>query len=182
MTDKMTLITIKDTGHVLAALSRAADPETALTPAVLAGEYMSVRYIGDPTGIGYGENEFQIKPDQLEVAITDLDADVISTPRSFYVDADKKVQPSDATGVTPSFPSNVQLHITVLAAVPQERKVRVEVIDVDDPTERQTVTGKIALNATQTDISLRPLKTTSFYEVLTLVQTFMPDRRNMSTP
>jgi hypothetical protein len=181
MTDKMTLITLKDTGHVLAALSRAADPEATLTPAVLAGEYMSVRYVGNPTGVGYGENEFQIKADQLDVAITDLDADVITTPRSFYVDADKKVQPADASGVTSAFTTNAEIRITV-AAVPQERKVRVEIIDVSDPTERQAVTGKIALNATQTVISLRPLKTTSVYEVLTLVQTFMPDRRNINTP
>lgn len=182
MSDKMTVLFVKDTGQVVAALTRAADPEAKLAADLLAGEALVLRYLGNPTAIGYGDNEFLIESDELDVLIPDLDTDVIANPRSFIVDENQTVQPANSfTTVTPSFPNTAQIRIAVGAAVAQEAKVRVEIIDLDT-SERQVVTGKIAAAAMEVDINLRPLTPLTFHEVLTLVQGFELDRRNIVTP
>ncbi len=182
MTDKMTVLFVKDTGQVVAALTRAADPEAKLTADLLVGDALVLRYIGDPTELGYGLTDFPIEPDELDVLTPDLETAVLSSPRSFFVDGDKKVQPTNSiSGVTPNFPSTAQIQITAGVAVTQESKVRVEIVKLGT-AERQVATAKIAAGETIVDVNLRPLEPAITYDVLTLVQGFEPDRRLIDTP
>jgi hypothetical protein len=182
MSDKMTVLFVKDTGHVLASLTRASDPEAPLTPDVLAGDAFIVRYIGDPTASGYEESSFQFKPDQLDVLIPDLNAARLANPRGYFVDADKNVVPvNSVASVTPSFPSTGQIRVTVPSALTQESKVWVQIVD-PTTSEMQIVTGKIAFAASQVDLNLSPLDSGTQYDVLALVQGFSPHRQFHSTP
>lgn len=182
MTDKMTVLFVKDTGQVVAALTRAADPEAKLTADLLVGEALVLRYIGDPTALAYGFTDFLIESDELDVLTPDLDTDVISSPRSFFVDSNQKAVPSNSfTTVTPSFPNVTQILITLSVAVTPESKVRVEIVKLGT-AERQVATAKIAAGGKLVDVNLRPLEPTTSYDVLTLVQGFEPDRRIIDAP
>ena len=182
MTDKMTVLYVKDTGHVVAALTRVADPEALLTADLLVGEALMLRYIGDPIALAYGFTNFLIESDELDMLTPDLDSGVTLSPRSFLIDGDKTIQPTNSsTSVVPNFPNTAQIRITVGAAVAQESKVRVEIVNFTT-AERQVVTDKIAAGATQIDVNLRPLELDKAHDVLTLVQGFKPDRRSIKTP
>ena len=182
MSEKMTVLFIKDTGQVVAALTREADPESQLTAAVLGGETLGLRYAGDLGTTGYGVNEFLLKAEELEALVVDFDDGVIRTPRGFVVNKDKKIQPANTvTTVTPSLPNLSQVQVVVGAAVTEETKVRVELIEMISK-DRQVVTSSIPAAGTQKDIALRPLQTTLSYDVLTLVQGFELDRRILNAP
>lgn len=159
MSDKMTLLFVKETGHVVAGLTRAADPEANLTADVLAGEALSVRLNPD--------TEFLVEPDQLDVLITDFDEGVLAAPRMFFVDQDKKVQPVDVTTtVSASFSGTAQL--TVTTSVTEERKVWVEIVG-PTPNSRQIVTDKLAAATGDVTINLRPLVAGTAYDILVLI-------------
>ena len=182
MSDKMTVLFVKDTGHVLASLTRASDPEAQLAPDVIAGEAFIMRYIGDPAANGYEDSSFQFKPDQLDVLIPDLNASRLSNPRGYFVDADKNVVPvNSVTTVAASFTSASQVRLTVGSPLTQESKVWVQIVD-PTTSEMQIVTGKIAFAASQVDLNLSPLDSVTQYDVLALVQGFSPHRHFYSTP
>ncbi len=170
MNDKMTVLFVKETGNVVAALTRAADPEAKLTADLLAGEALLLRYAGDPTVAGYVNADFLIKPDQLDVLIPDFDPDVLSKPQGFYVDSNQKVVPANvAASVAPTLPVRTQVLVTLDPAVTPESKVWVQIVG-PDPQDTQVVTGKIAAGGLATTINLRQLQATTHYDILTLVQ------------
>ena len=170
MSDKFTVLFVKDTGNVIGVLTRAADPEEKLAADLLAGEAFVLRYVGDPAAAGYGQREFLIEPDQLDVAIPDLDPAAIAAPLEFSVDGNKNLVPANSAGtVTPDLSSTSQVKITFNPKVTSESKVWVQIVG-PDPDERQVVTGKIPANGTTVTINLRPLVTGRNYDLLTLVQ------------
>lgn len=182
MSEKMTVIFVKDTGNVVAALTRAADPEAQLTADILAGESLVLRYVGDPSETGYGETDFLIESDQLNVLIPDFEKDVLSGPRQFWVDRDEKVVPTDAvTTITAAFPNVTQIRITLSAATVEESKVRVEIVG-PNPDDRQIVTGTIAAGVATVTINLRPLPASTDHDILTFVQGLAPNFLRLSTP
>jgi hypothetical protein len=182
MTDKMTVLFVRETGNVVAALTRAADPEAKITADLLAGEALLLRYAGDPTSAGYVNADFLITPDQLDVLIPDFDLDVISNPQEFWVDSDQKVVPANTvTSVTPSFPFRTQVVITLGVAVIPESKVWVQIVG-PDPQDTQVVSGKIAAGATVVTINLRQLQAGHSYDILSLVQGYATHKETVVAP
>jgi hypothetical protein len=182
MSEKMTIVFVKETGHVVAALTRATDPEATIAPDVLAGDALVVRYVGLPTAAGYSDSAFLIQPDQLDVLIPDFDEDKITNPRGFFVDPDQQVKPvNSVNAVGATFPSVAQIQVTVAVAVTQESKIWVQIVD-PATNERQIVTGKIAAGATNVSLNLSPLDPTTNYDVLALVVGYAPHRLIHATP
>lgn len=83
MSNKMLVLFAKLTGHVLAAFTRAADPEGKPSISDLTGAGLLVR---NKTGVSAtltGGEVLVVPPESLEVAVVDFDPDVFSDPRSF---------------------------------------------------------------------------------------------------
>lgn len=87
MNDKMQVLFIEHTGHVMAAFTRTADPEGKPTIESLVGDGLIVRnkkkvfplpVAGDPVG-----ETFIIPPDSLEIAVVDFKPDVPKSPFGF---------------------------------------------------------------------------------------------------
>jgi hypothetical protein len=183
MNEKMTLLLVKETGHIVAALTRAADPEAALKTDLLAGEALLVRYFGNITADGYGATEFLVQPDQLDVLITDLDAGVVSNPRGFFVDASKEARPLNlvaAVSVTSPLASNAQIVIT--AAPTEKAKVWIQVVG-PPPAIPQVATEEIPADGPNVTVDIRPLdQPATDYHVLVLVAGLQPRTLIVTTP
>jgi hypothetical protein len=85
MGDKMQVVLVKQTGHVLAAFTRKADPEGKPTLSTLFGRGLLVRNrtVVSPSLDG---GETLVAPsDSLDVAVVDYDPDVFNNPRGFVV-------------------------------------------------------------------------------------------------
>ena len=84
MTDKMTLLFVKHTGHILAAVTRSADPTGEISAEDLARGGLLVRGFN-------GDTQFEVPSRELDVLTVDLDPALLLQPRAFVVDEDQKV-------------------------------------------------------------------------------------------
>lgn len=133
MSQKMTLIYLKKTRNILAAVTRAAPPEDAILKGnesdeqkkkieetelgILVGDQLVARGVRDivPTPPKSYDTEFNFPRDELGVLTVDPDNRVLASPRSYYLDPDQELRNAllfssiTATGskVTVSLPSDV---------------------------------------------------------------------------
>ena len=84
MADKMTVLFIKKTGHIVGALTRTADPASKPTAAALAGAGLLVRG-PKPDPASRKTISFVVSPDSLDTAVVDFDPDVFGAPMGFAV-------------------------------------------------------------------------------------------------
>jgi hypothetical protein len=84
MNDKMQVLLVKQTSHVLAAFTRAADPEGKPQVSDLLGSGLSVhnRTIVAPAPLSGGETVV-VPSEALDVAVVDYDPDVFAAPTGF---------------------------------------------------------------------------------------------------
>src|SRR5436853_1017988 len=93
MSSKMQVILIKQTGHVLAAFTRKADPEGIPSMPEWIGAGLVVRNVkkvqptptaNDPIG-----EALAVPPEVLDIAVVDYDSAIFSDPRSFVAGGGK---------------------------------------------------------------------------------------------
>lgn len=168
MTDKMTLIVIKKTGHVLGAVTRESDPEGTLDPADVAGEELLVRFAGRQQDPPFYVAQFMVPVDELGVEVKDYDPVVVTRPREFYLNADKNVV--GAAGVIPTITlsGNTQINVDLAANVTEKTPVWIQVTPATDPSSTQVRQGDINVNEDDVDLEVLPLDSGLHY-VLTLV-------------
>jgi len=163
MTDKMTLIVVKKTGHVLGVVTRESDPEGKLEPKDVAGEKLLVRFAGS----AFSAAQFFVPSDELAVEVKDFDPVVVTRPREFYLNADKQV--TGTTGTTTITPqSNTQIRVAV-AAVAAKTPAWIQVLSKNDPTDTQVRQGEIDVGQKQVDLDVLPLSSGDVYHVFALV-------------
>lgn len=195
MNEKMTLLFAKETGHVLAALTRAADAEAAVEASALAGEALPVRYAGNAAANGYGTAEVAVVSGQLAVYTADREANVLLRPRGFFVEDDngqKSVKPldqsvaieTDPTVALPALPvmgSKTQVKLSVSAGVVAvDTKVWI-MLTGPDVEDRQFASGKFAAGGTAT-INVSELKSSTEYALLALVAGVRPHLLRFKSP
>jgi hypothetical protein len=82
MNDKMQVLFAKQTGHVLAAFTRTADPEGKPKVEDLTGGGLLVRNMSLPATIA---ETILVPPETLDVSVVDFEPAVFSSPREFVV-------------------------------------------------------------------------------------------------
>ena len=164
MTNKMTLILVKKTGHVLGVVTRESDPEGALEPAGVAGEELLVRFIGDPASATFNDTQFFVPANELSVEVKDFDQVVVTRPREFCLNADKQVV-GTAGSITVSnpAPANTQIKIDVGANVAAKTPVWLQVSSAVDPTKTQVRQGEIDVGQREVDVDVLPLDSGDHY-------------------
>jgi hypothetical protein len=169
MTNKMTLIVAKKTGHVLGVVTRESDPEGRLEPADVAGEELLVRLVGDPTAATFNA-QFLVPANELAVEVKDFDQVVVTRPREFCLNAEKQVigTAGTPTANNPAPTPNTQIRVGAAAAVAVKTPVWIQVSSSIDPTNTQVRQGEIDVGQTEVDLDVLPLDSGDHY-VLALV-------------
>ena len=83
---KLTVVYLKDTGHVLAALTRANPPQGTEHVSALVGTGLPVRFIGR------FQADATVPAQDLDLATVDDQPGVVASPQSFKVTVDSKGQ------------------------------------------------------------------------------------------
>ncbi|HYP27456.1 MAG TPA: hypothetical protein VE262_12125 [Blastocatellia bacterium] len=83
MSSKMQVLFVKQTGHVLAAFTRTADPEGAPNITDLIGSGLLVRNTTTLAAPSPGGEILVVPPEPLNVAVVDYDPDVFISPLDF---------------------------------------------------------------------------------------------------
>ena len=170
MSDKITVLCVEKTGHVLAALTRAADAETEPTVEALAGEALLVRGIGDPTQSWYPDAHFLVPPDELKVKVVDSKPSAIENPRGFYLDENDELQTLDTTGSASNAAvaaGQLTFDVTGTAIVAAKAAVWVLITDLD-PSRYQTLNGEkpAGAGAPALSLSVSPLGPGTHYALV----------------
>jgi hypothetical protein len=167
MPDKMTLLFVKHTGHILAAVTRSADPTGTISAEDLARGGLLVRGFNSDT-------QFEVPPRELDVLTVDLEHPLILQPRAFFVDATQKVPMPVAGGpVHAVLLSATQVTVTPIGTpVPEDMKVWVQITG-GDLTQPLIATGTVPTGGTNVALPLVPLNA-GHYDVLTFIVTLPP--------
>jgi hypothetical protein len=179
MTDKMTVLFVKHTGHVLAAVTSNADPTAKISAGDLARGGLLVRGFPaiPPTT---GNEQFEVPPGELDVMSVDLDPALLLKPRNFIIDDGQLVQIPIATVNNVALTTPTKVTVTLAAAVTEETKVWVQV-DGGNLAEPRTAEGKIPNTGTSTELQIQTLDPGTYF-VLTLVVDRLPDVRTQAIP
>ena len=76
---KLTVVYLKDTGHVLAALTRADPPQGTEPVSALVGTGLPVRFVGRPPA------DVTVPAEDLAAVTVDDQPEVVISPQSFQV-------------------------------------------------------------------------------------------------
>jgi hypothetical protein len=172
VSEKITVLYVEQTGHVLAVLTRAADAEAEPVVEELAGAALPVRRLGDSGEAWFPNVEFLVPASELKAKNVDLKPGVVENPRGFYLDENDEVQPLDATRAVDDATLNVagtQVTVTVTgtAAVAEKSAVWIHITD-PNPANAQTQTAEKAEAVNTVNVNITPLSAGTHY-VLTLV-------------
>jgi hypothetical protein len=86
MSDKMQVLFAKQTGHILAAFTRTADPEGKVKTAELAGGGLLVSNMRSITAAAQSPPQVMLVPaEALDSAVVDFEPAVFDSPRNFVV-------------------------------------------------------------------------------------------------
>lgn len=168
MTNKMTLLLVKKTGHVLGVVTRESDPEGTLEPADIAGEELLVRFAGRAADTPFAVAQFFVPAAELAVEVKDLDPVVVTRPREFYLNADKQVAGAAGAVPTVTLSGNTQINVDLAANVTAKTPVWIQVSAAADLTRTQVRQADIDVNQDDVDLEVLPLNSGLHY-VLTLV-------------
>ncbi|HWS89091.1 MAG TPA: hypothetical protein VN282_19120 [Pyrinomonadaceae bacterium] len=176
MSEKITVLYVEQTGHVLAVLTRAADAEAEPVVEELAGEALPVRRFGLTTATWFPTVEFLVPASELKAKNVDLKPGVVENPRGFYLDENDELQPFDATtSVFSATLSGTQVTVTVAGAtaIAAEADVLIHITD-PNPANAQTQTAVKAAASTTVVVNISPLSAGT-HHVLTLVAKVRPN-------
>jgi hypothetical protein len=180
MIDKMTVVFVKQTGHVFAAVTRTAEPTSDISAESLAHSGLLVR--GLTAGV-----QFEVPEEELAVLTVDLEPVVLLRPREFFVDeAQQAVVELPAAPVPPGAalanPSvtPTQVTVTLGAATPTKVKSWVQ-IEGGNLMQPRIAAGEIAVNATSVLLPIETLDAGT-YQVLTLATERPPNVTSVTIP
>src|SRR3982751_5650579 len=132
MTDKMTVLYINQTKHVLAALTHISDSDATLAADTIAGDGLLIR--GFTPGANpkvTGNERFVVPPESLNVLNVDLNEAVFLNPRAFYADENQKMAsplPSNTVTSVVLASTKITVQLTTLpAVVPADTNVWVQI-------------------------------------------------------
>ena len=168
MTDKMTLVVVKKTGHVLAFVTRASEPEAKLEPEAIAGKELLVRFAGDPADPPFRSAQFLVPADQLGVEVKDYDAVVVTRPRDYFLNEQQQVVNAAAAAPAVGVTGNTRIGVTVAPNVISKTPVWIQVASATDPANTQVREAEIAINQNSVDLDVLPLDSGDHF-VLALV-------------
>lgn len=187
MNDKMTVVYIKKTGHVVAALTRATDPGEKFPVASVAGTGLLVRNRKKAPSAAAGNGEQLLLPlDSLDTASVEYNVEVFGSPLSFAVGGGVAARQG---GIFPTITGFTVSGITVALASGTAKEdldvwVQVEEAEpVQDTPERRFVAGTIKAGDSSKSLSftIPPGQTivslpnpTGDYFVLVLLAGHMP--------
>jgi hypothetical protein len=177
MTDKMTLLFIKHTSHILAAVTRNADPTAKISAEELARGGLLVR------GLVGSDAQFEVPPGELDIATVDLEPTLLLQPRAFFIDEDQEPPLPIISGATVN---TVTLTATTVTVKPDNTPVLNDtnvwvLITGGNLTQPQIAKGLVQSGQPSTAFPLVPLEAGN-YDVLTFVATRQPHVLNHSIP
>jgi hypothetical protein len=187
---ELTVVAVTATGHVLAALTRTADPTTALPAEALAGSGLLVR-TAPAAGAATDPPQFSVPATELEVTVIAFQESVLLDPRRFRLvkppTGDPTTQeitlPANKKGVElpPANLTRTSLTLTVDPAPAADAAAWVLLQD-GAGTAPVALTGKVRAGQTASDPIPHQLDA-GVYEVLALVAGYPPLLvRNRSVP
>lgn len=177
MSEKITVLYVEQTGHVLAILTRAADEEAEPVVEELAGEALTVRRLGDPAQIWFPDAQFFVPAAELKAKNVDFKPGVIENPRGFFVDENDEVQPLDSARKINNAVLNgagTQVTLTVVGVPAAEKAAMWVHVSDQDPAKAQTQTGETGAGGSPATVNISPLSSGTHY-VLTLVAKALPN-------
>ena len=180
MSDKMTLLCVKKTGHILGFVTRESDPETTLLPEDLAGENLLVRLIGDTSATTFKTAQFLVPAADLSVEIKDYDEVAVTRPRDFCLDDSKQLVSAIALQPNVTRTGN-RISVDVVTNVGKKTAVWIQVSSAVDPANTQTRDGEIPINEKVANFDVLPLDVGD-HNVLVLVAGSRPFLTELTVP
>jgi hypothetical protein len=171
MTNQMTVLFVKHTGHVLAAVTRNADPSSQITAEDLARGGLLVRGFAVNLPTTTGNEQFNVMPEELGVITLNFNRTILLKPRTFSIADEQPVQTPTAPVLSLALTTGsveVSLGTAPTDRVTKETNVWVQ-IDGGNLDEPRTEQGAIAVNQSSATLQLDPLDTGRTYYVLALV-------------
>jgi hypothetical protein len=172
MTAKMAVVFVTHTGHVLAALTRAAATEAKILTADLAGPGLLVR---SPDAL---DPDLEVPADELDVLVTDFKEEVLLNPRAYQVlkDSDPPLDDLSSSPTVTTTLSATEVTVTLSAAPASDVLVWVLLRKVASG-ETAVVTGKIippgVIDSMPQALGSGPIR------VLALVAGILPDMQTL---
>ncbi|HEX8184278.1 MAG TPA: hypothetical protein VF747_05995, partial [Blastocatellia bacterium] len=146
MSSKMQILFVKQTGHVLAAFTRTADPEGKPSIEALAGDGLIFRNRKIPTATSMEGETFLIAPEMLDLAVVDFNTKVFVSPLDFAAGGGKAEPLGSLTPTTVALAQD-KLKISVGTPIVGDLKVWAQVVEVTTGGDSKPVTrvmeGKI---------------------------------------
>jgi hypothetical protein len=175
MNEKVALLFVAHSGHVLAAITRAADPEGKLDAKDLAGAGLLVRGFDDISPPHAITERFEVSPADLGVLITDFTPDLLLQPRSFVIDQDQKTPVIVSSAIQSIEVTANKVTITLSAPAQGDKQVWVQIVG-GSLGQPKTIKGRILSDSSALDISmdLGP----GNYFALALVSSHLPKGAN----
>ncbi|HEX5736465.1 MAG TPA: hypothetical protein VF131_26780 [Blastocatellia bacterium] len=116
MIDKISLFHLKDTKHVIGAVTHTADPDRKASAATLAPGGVLIRDFVTMPGTVF---TFLVPPDEVDVISVDFDEELLLQPRRFVIGEDKKPAPQPTSAINTATLTATKITITPNAgAVP----------------------------------------------------------------
>lgn len=168
MSETMSVIVVKETQHVLAALTSNAKAE--LTAEAVAGGGLLVRGFFDSTNQTVLDEQFQVQPDALEVVDVDYDPSVLAMPREYSLEeVDGKKEPALPAGEAPTLAlTATTATVSVQNDVEEDCGFYLYITGAGLPSPR-SYTGKIAKETKTTTINLDRALASGDYPTLVLL-------------
>jgi hypothetical protein len=164
MTDKITLLFVEHTGHVLAAVSRSADPTGPISAGELAAGGLLVRGLRDQV-------QFEVPSVQLAVLTLDLDPVVLLQPRAYAIVQEQAV-PLPSTPAPTVTLTAINVEVKLNDDAPAETKVWLQ-IEGGNLTAPVVTQGLISTGEKSVILPIEPLGLGT-YDVLVLVVDYLP--------
>jgi hypothetical protein len=185
MTEKMTVLYVKATGHVLAALTRVAAPKGEITKEDLVGQ--GLPFSGSSSNFIPNVFKFNVPVNELEMSVVDLVADLLLGHSQYSVDEKHetaKVTNRSNSTISVTHPSSSQVTITIEPNVRNDTKakiwVQIESEGMTVPiicTDEATVTPAATTNTTgplTATLQITPTLQSGDYHFLILAAGYRP--------
>jgi len=170
MTEKISLLHVKETKHVVGAVTHTADPDSKATAAQLAPSGVLVRDFTATPGTVF---TFLVPADELDVINVDFDDELLLRPRGFLIDEDKAASPIPANpSVNAATLTATRITVGVSAAVTDDTPVWVQIAG-GSLTKPIIKSGKIDKTQTSVEFQFDRL-TAGTYQIFALATGHSP--------
>jgi len=175
MSDKMQVLYIEQTGHILAAFTRVADADSLTDIKTILGDGLLVHNLKSiPSAAGTAGETLFVPLDQLKVKVVKLNPGAFFAPLGFVVNGGEASELGNVKPSTPSLTVN-DIKITITTAVSEATNVWVQIQENNPPPgdepKRRVMSGQIT-----------PVSSTSTGKDVTLTLRLRPNSPPASIP